>query len=69
MRANLKIAMQERWQAALRQRVLLSPRSIVPVLDALLARQHQASQDRLPARSRNRAFHPTERRQSATIGR
>ena len=38
MRANLKTALQERWEAALRERALLSPRSIVPALDVLLVR-------------------------------
>ena len=37
MRADLKTALQERWQQSLRERAALSPRSIVPVLDALLA--------------------------------
>ncbi len=39
MRASLKAALQERWEAALRERARLSPRSTVPVLDALLAAQ------------------------------
>jgi len=38
MRANLRAALQERWEAALREWALLSPRSIVPALDALLVR-------------------------------
>jgi integrase len=37
MRANLKAALQERWEASLRERAQLNPRSIVPILDALLA--------------------------------
>ncbi len=37
MRADLKAVLQERWEASLRERARLSPRSIVPVLDALLA--------------------------------
>jgi len=37
MREDLKKALQDRWQQSLRQRAALSPRSIVPVLDALLA--------------------------------
>jgi hypothetical protein len=37
MRAELKAALQERWLASLRKRARLSPRSVVPVLDALLA--------------------------------
>jgi hypothetical protein len=37
MRATLKSALQARWEGALRERARLSPRSIVPTLDALLA--------------------------------
>jgi len=37
MRAELQAALQERWTASLRERARLTPRSIVPVLDALLA--------------------------------
>jgi len=37
MGAELTAALQERWETALRERARLSPRSIVPVLDALLA--------------------------------
>ena len=36
MREDLKATLQERWQQSLRERAALSPRSIVPVLDALL---------------------------------
>jgi integrase len=36
MRAHLKTALQERWEVSLRERAALSPRSIVPALDALL---------------------------------
>jgi hypothetical protein len=39
MRAELKAALQERWTASLRERAQLAPRSIVPVLDVLLAEQ------------------------------
>jgi integrase len=39
MRAELKAALQERWAASLRERARLAPHSIVPVLDALLAKQ------------------------------
>src|SRR6266536_1325510 len=39
MRDELKAALQERWAASLRDRAGLAPRSIVPVLDALLAEQ------------------------------
>ncbi|HEY6793513.1 MAG TPA: hypothetical protein VI248_02395, partial [Kineosporiaceae bacterium] len=37
MRASLKAALQARWEGALRERAKLSPHSIVPTLDALLA--------------------------------
>ena len=37
MRADLKAALQERWEFSLAERSRLSPRSIVPALDALLA--------------------------------
>ena len=36
MRANLKAALQERWERSLSERVHLSPYSSVSVLDALL---------------------------------
>ena len=39
MRAELTAALQERWETSLRDRARLAPRSIVPVLDALLAEQ------------------------------
>lgn len=39
MRAELTIALQERWTFSLRERARLAQRSIVPVLDALLAEQ------------------------------
>jgi hypothetical protein len=37
MRANLKAALQERWDNSLRQRARLAPRSAVPLLDRRLA--------------------------------
>jgi hypothetical protein len=37
MRANLKAALQERWENALRERARFSPRSTVLALDTLLA--------------------------------
>lgn len=37
MRATLKVALQARWESSLRERARLSPRSLVPTLDALLA--------------------------------
>lgn len=43
MRATLTTMLQERWQASLRERAQLSPRSIVPVLDALLTAQRELS--------------------------
>ena len=42
MRADLKAALQQRWEASLRERARLSPRSTVPALDALLAAQTAA---------------------------
>jgi len=42
MRADLKAALQQRWESSLRERVRLSPRSTVPALDALLAAQTAA---------------------------
>jgi hypothetical protein len=42
MRAGLKAALQERWEGSLRERARLSSRSIVPLLDALLAAHRQA---------------------------
>jgi NAD(P)-dependent dehydrogenase (short-subunit alcohol dehydrogenase family) len=38
-RPELKAALQERWAASVRERAQLAPRSIVPVLDAVLAEQ------------------------------
>ena len=43
MRSDLKAALQERWEASLCERTLLGPRSLVPVLDALLSTQRDAS--------------------------
>lgn len=37
MRDDRKAALQQRWEASLRDRARLSLRSIVPVLDGLLA--------------------------------
>ncbi len=59
MRAELTAALQERWTVSLRERSRLAPRSIVSVLDVLLAQQQPASdkiaqQDRLPNGSQNR---------------
>ena len=42
MRADLKAALQERWERSLRERARLSPRSTVPALDARLAAQTAA---------------------------
>jgi integrase len=41
MRATLTAMLQDRWEASLRERAQLSPRSIVPVLDALLMAQRE----------------------------
>jgi hypothetical protein len=41
-RADLKTALQARWEGSLRERAQLCPRSIVPTLDALLAVYRQA---------------------------
>ena len=41
MRAALTTMLQERWEASLRERAQLSPRSIVPVVDTLLAAQRE----------------------------
>jgi hypothetical protein len=43
MRAGLKAMLQERWEASLRERAQLCARSIVPVLDALLAAHREPS--------------------------
>jgi hypothetical protein len=49
MRATLKAALQERWESSLRERERLSPHSIVPALNALLAAQrHHFDQDSAP---------------------
>jgi hypothetical protein len=42
MRAALTTMLQERWEASLRERAQLSPRSIVPVLDAFLVAQRES---------------------------
>jgi hypothetical protein len=42
MRADLKAVLQERREASLRERARLSLRSVVPVLDALLAARRGA---------------------------
>ncbi len=42
MRATRTAMPQERWKASLRDRTRLAPRSIVPVLDALLAARREA---------------------------
>jgi hypothetical protein len=57
MRADLRAALQERWENSLRDRSRLSPRSAVPTLDALLAAQRSApaglsSQNRTSAENR-----------------
>jgi hypothetical protein len=42
MRADLTAALQDRWEISLRERAQLGQRSIVPVLDSLLAAQKGA---------------------------
>jgi hypothetical protein len=42
MRAALTTMLQERWEGSLSERAQLAPRSIVPVLDALLTATGQA---------------------------
>jgi hypothetical protein len=62
MRAELTTALQERWAASLRERARLAPRSVVPVLDALLTGATATpGQDRLPDRSQNRTRARTKR--------
>jgi hypothetical protein len=43
MRAHLKDSLQERWENALRERLRLSPRSVVAALDRLLTARRRAS--------------------------
>jgi hypothetical protein len=43
MRADLRARLQELWEASLRERARIAPRSAVAVLDALLARHGRAS--------------------------
>jgi len=45
MRADLTDALQARWEELLSQRAQLNPRSIVPVLDKLLANHRKATAD------------------------
>jgi hypothetical protein len=70
MRAELTAALQERWETALRERARLFPRSIVPVLDALLASDEAARpQDRLLPGSQNRTRIGMARATKADSGR
>ena len=70
MRAELTAALQERWETARRERARLFPRSIVPVLDALLASDEAARpQDRLPPGSQNRTRIGMARATKADSGR
>ena len=63
MRAELAAALQERWAASLRERARLAPRSVVPVLDALLAEATAAPGEHpLPNRSQDRTCASSERR-------
>lgn len=69
MRAELAAALQERWEAALRERARLSRRSIVPVLDALLGDSEAARfKDRLPPGSQNRTPNGNPRMPKADSG-
>jgi hypothetical protein len=43
MRAELGMVLQGRWTASIRERAQLAPRTIVPVLDALLTQQRPHS--------------------------
>ena len=61
MRTDLKAALQERWEASLRERARLSARSIVPVLDALLAAQPEPSH-KIGSHSAPRIGHQRTRR-------
>jgi hypothetical protein len=49
MRADLKAALQLRFEASLLARAQLSPRSMVPVLDKLLAAQRETPSKTGPA--------------------
>jgi hypothetical protein len=49
MRAYLTDVLQERWDDALRERKQLSSRSVVPVLDGLLAAEQTAPRKTAPA--------------------
>jgi hypothetical protein len=62
MRADLKTALQERWEGSLRERVRLSPRSIVPVLDNLLAAYRQ-----VPAKIRQDPLLGSHKRRCCTL--
>ena len=69
MRADLKTALQERWEASLRERAQLVPRSIVPALCPACRSVSASEQDRLPFRSQNRTFDgPTRRSRSPKVG-
>jgi hypothetical protein len=67
MSADLKAALQERWEASLRERARLSARSIVPVLDALLTAQRECSAHAADQRAgltglrRSKCPHPARR--------
>ena len=60
MRDELTAALQERWAASLRDRARLAPRSIVPVLDALLAEQG-GSPDKIGSQIAPKIGHESER--------
>jgi integrase len=65
MRAALTGMLQDRWEASLRDRARLAPRSIVPVLDALLAARreppHKIGSHSAPKTGHQRAARPVGR--------
>jgi hypothetical protein len=61
MRANLKVALQERWETSLRERARLSPRSVVPTLDKLLAADRKPSANIGYRKRRGGPDHPAQR--------
>jgi hypothetical protein len=52
MRGDLQASLQERWEESLGERARISPRSIVPALDALLATD-TAARDKIRSLSRS----------------
>jgi hypothetical protein len=62
MRAALKAMLQERWEVSLNERARLSARSIVPVLDAVLA-AHRKPATKIGAHLAPKIGHRTRRTQ------